>query len=491
MNIDSYQPEPLPDELIRPWEDLLHQKKMNEAGDYYFERILPVVIERLEANPVHQRLREEEYHTLVSLMGFSPETTVIATAILRPKRLLIILSGSDKVGKSYDRAVEYLARHKILKFAQIDKRLVDPTDPVCIYEDIRHAIFHGYDSATSQHHIFDVTGGKKVMSATAGQVAWEQKLPLCYIEGVYDEQKRRPVPGTELLIRLPNPSKQRDTQVRNEALRTYASRNYAAAISAFEESRRQRVENRLDSFAVDLSRCYAAWVDLNFPILEECLKRFKTQKEEPGMKQLLTEKNFDFKKLDRHVAALEAVIQQTPLALIATYLELAMLYRCFQRYDFSCLLFYRCMEALVGHGLHIAGGEGFDPGKPDYALLGDVDEIEKYYIQTSNRIDDAASRERKLPSRLGLIAGLVILCHRLSIHQKIPKPMLDVDFINMMRNEATRRNQSILAHGRKTLTADDSSKMEQRVLLLAHGILSGGIAELESLRADLQPLPLE
>ena len=58
---------------------------------------------------------------------------------------------------------------------------VDPTDTSGIYEAIRrHADGHAGDDRL---RVMDVTGGKKIMSATAAVAAWELRMPLCYVEG--------------------------------------------------------------------------------------------------------------------------------------------------------------------------------------------------------------------------------------------------------------------------------------------------------------------
>jgi hypothetical protein len=47
------------------------------------------------------------------------------------------------------------------------------------------------------------------MSAVAGFAAWSLGLPVCYLESrAYNEQMRRPEPGTEELIILESPAPQ-------------------------------------------------------------------------------------------------------------------------------------------------------------------------------------------------------------------------------------------------------------------------------------------
>jgi len=80
----------------------------------------------LEKRPAHRQLRAEAVQVLVSLMGFSPETTVISTAILRPQSLVVVLS--ERAERSYDRAHEFLTAHKILRPSQIERIIIPPID---------------------------------------------------------------------------------------------------------------------------------------------------------------------------------------------------------------------------------------------------------------------------------------------------------------------------------------------------------------------------
>ena len=65
--------------------------------------------------------------------------------------------------------------------------------------------------------LVDITGGKKIMSAIAGQVAWDLDLPLCYLESpAYNPALRRPDPGSEVLLVFPKPSEQRINGHREE-----------------------------------------------------------------------------------------------------------------------------------------------------------------------------------------------------------------------------------------------------------------------------------
>jgi hypothetical protein len=479
---------PLPAELVARWKALLASDR-SAADELYFGELLPDLLAALEQQPEHRALRAQQHQVLVSLMGFSPETTIISAALLRPQWVLVVLS--EKGEDSYDRAHEFLTSHRILRPSQIQKLTVSPTDPVEIYREIKRALSRIGSPGTTPSHIFDVTGGKKIMSATAGQVAWEEDWPLCYIESpAYDPEIRRPLPGHERLIRLPNPSRIREEQARRAALETYASRHYVSALEAFRKSQQLRAENQLECLAVELCRCYVAWSDLDLPRLDEAVGRVRAEMAQPRMAELLNGSAEEDPRRGRHLRALAAVAGGETMALLASFFELASLYRAMARHDFACLLAYRSMEALVEMGLQRAAGPSFRCDAPNYEALGDKVELERRYVALSARL--GGHPDSALPRKIGFLAGLGLLCLVSEVHQRGRRPRDEVAFLRMMRGEAERRNSSVLAHGFRTLTEGDSEALLQRAESLAEGILGPEpCAELQALRRDLAPLSLE
>jgi hypothetical protein len=166
------------------------------ASGFYFQNILPQVVRyHREAAPTGSR-----YDLLISLMGLSPETTVLVTAFLRPQRLVII--SSRNTGQYCEQALAFLAEHELLPRSAVAVRLVDAANHNELCKVLR-----GELAAEKGRRIVDLTGGKKIMSAVAGYTAWGLGLPVCYLESrAYNEQMRRPEPGSEEIIIYEPPS---------------------------------------------------------------------------------------------------------------------------------------------------------------------------------------------------------------------------------------------------------------------------------------------
>ncbi|MCC6154553.1 MAG: hypothetical protein IT367_12375, partial [Candidatus Hydrogenedentes bacterium] len=160
------------------------EKDIGTSKLFYFEHIMPRFRKPLEEIEEHKRVAAREFETLVSLMGFSPETTVQACIVVRPKKLVVIGSDGDNARAAAKPAFEYLQREGLIDpFNDLTQIRVDAFDPESIYKSLQENI-RGLKNV-----LLDITGGTKVMSFTAGAFAWEEKLPVCYLNGGWDPQR--------------------------------------------------------------------------------------------------------------------------------------------------------------------------------------------------------------------------------------------------------------------------------------------------------------
>ena len=177
------------------WERL-QRSDAGAASAFYFQHILPVVV-------MHHRQRvptSASCELLVSLMGFSPETTVLTAVFVQPRQLVIVASKNAE--RYCEQCIAFLTEHALIAREMISVRMVDPTDHDALYATLCNAL-----AGASGRRLVDLTGGKKIMSAVAGYAAWSLGLPVCYLESrAYNEQMRRPEPGSEEIFILEPPA---------------------------------------------------------------------------------------------------------------------------------------------------------------------------------------------------------------------------------------------------------------------------------------------
>lgn len=181
--------------ILTRWESI-QRTSAREASIFYFCEILPQVV-------AHQQSKGKALANcdlLVSLMGFSPETTVITTALLRPRRLVVVASENAKW--HLELCQSFLSNHKLLAVESMSSRMIDPLDHRGFFKILTDEL-----SKENGRRVVDLTGGKKIMSAVAGYAAWSLGLPVCYLESrAYNEKTRRPEPGSEEILMLEPPT---------------------------------------------------------------------------------------------------------------------------------------------------------------------------------------------------------------------------------------------------------------------------------------------
>ncbi len=467
------------------------------AQRHYFAHVLPRVLEVLRQTPSHEALRSARTHTLVSLMGFSPETTIIAAAIVQPKRLVVLLGQSDageaSVESSYDDAVDYLKTHKILEPSSIELRRIDSLDPLQMYRVLSRVLRDAPIVDNDRSAMVDVTGGKKVMSATAAQAAWELDIPLCYTEGTYDATLRRPKPGSERVLRLPNPSQQRLQMLRSRAFDLQADLQFGLAAHAFRLSADHQVENQVDELGAALSHAYASWMTLDLPQLSSAVQDCHRNLSLPRTQLIVRHSLAIQQRLHAQLDALEQLASGDPLARLASFRKLALLYGGprLQRHDFACLLAYRGLEASVMYALQRVASSRertFQPDSPDWEqLTDDPNKLREAFVAFAREVDPRTAPV-DLPRQVGLLDGLCVWAAL--------TPAAGVDHANRLRlvrdirGASALRNKSILAHGNRTLSPQDLRFMANKADQLLRALLGDALELINSLADLFEPIDL-
>jgi len=454
----------------------LRQKQVAAAKTYYFEKLMPLMRPIIERQC--DRFRDRRCAVLLSLMGFSPETTVIASLILRPKKLVIAYSQNAR--EEARPALRYLAREGIVDEFDVERIAIDPFDARDIYDKIERKLDELGDL---DDLVFDITGGTKIMSATAGALAWEKNLTLSYLEGFWDP--RSGSAGLEKashLMLVDNPSRSRGYECRRQALASFEHGTFVAAAEKFSISLRLiDNDNSFDLIGRSLSLAYAAVADFDCAGVGAALPELRETFGIGSVRSLW----LDRLPVEPHLEALRCFASRDLRAMTAGFMEFAELYARQGRHDFAGLLSYRAMEALVELGLKRIVPE-FDMRRPRWDLfsLGE-EELRRRYGELG------APLRSILPDRdLALQTGFGVLCVVDDVAGRFQPGGTAKSAIGTMMRLGEIRNRSYLAHGFENLGSEDSAKLRVGANDLAAAVLRDEHAELEVLRAHLRPLNL-
>jgi len=413
-----------------------------QARRYRLTELLPSTIAQAKINSAD--VHREPIDLLVSLSGFSPETTIFAFELLQPTRLMII--GSDATRSSLDTIRDALD----LPLSRIQAHSVEPTDPMKIYQLIQEAARPSADSGRARPNIIiDITGGKKVMSASAALAAAQLDMPMCYIDSTFDPELRQSLPGTERLVIIPNPTKMFGDRELDAALVAFRHGAFASAHERFSDVAESAYEPARARFLRDLSSVYEAWCDLNFTEIEVRAGVMRTRLTEPGHRV-----SSDAIRTLRHqldfldTLSAEPTSRRQAASQLLNFLLLGQHYLRLGRNDFGALLYYRTVEGSFAQRL-ASIGSGFLTSTPDYHLLDDdVEDLATRYRAASAAVH--GTPDASLPAPVALM-DTALLLYALGDPLIRRLGLSSAKELRHLKDIIRVRNESVLAHGGKTI----------------------------------------
>lgn len=389
---------------------------------------------------------------LVSLSGYSPETTLLAYELILPSRLLVI--SSEETLAQVDVINEKIAGR--LRFSEFRYDKVDPVNPLDIYELVKKAVHPARPDDPPVKAIIDITGGKKVMSASAALAASQLDLKMCYIDSEFDPEMRQAIPGTEKLCILHNPTVLFGDGDMHAATQMFKSGSYLGAAERFGElSNRVSAPSRA-RYMHDLATFYRAWCDQDSEHLPEQAELVRDRVADPRS-EIRAE---TARRITSQVDFVGALVAKDRSSLLLNSYLLGEHYLGLGRNDFAALLFYRTMEKSLSERLRRGYG-GFNVSKPDYLLLDpDTDVLADRYGELARTVF-GSNGMIALPWRMHFIETVIML-HLLGDEMLAAAGTRDIDGIQKLRTLAEVRNQSVLAHGDNVVGADDCEKLQGR-----------------------------
>lgn len=187
--------------LFAEWTQLLDNQDTAMADSFYFQHILPAIL------PIMRKRSGKipKYNGVISLLGFTPETVILTSRLLKPSILAVLYT------QETERFHNAIATHSGLKSSQIHyfPFLHDEENPNDIYTALKQALllFSKKDKLA-----IELTGGKKTMSVQLSNAVAALRhrhgfsVDVVYID--YDKylpKYRKPVPETSRLLFIQDP----------------------------------------------------------------------------------------------------------------------------------------------------------------------------------------------------------------------------------------------------------------------------------------------
>lgn len=477
------------DEHLQAWNTLIRSSETDARGlarRYVLEHMLDEVVARVRARLSADGEEIEPPDLLVSVAGFSPETTVIACRALQPRRLVVITSEGADVG--LNEIADHVLGPGRLAQKDFNHQLCDAVNPMEIYSTVKKEIA-ALERRLKRRPVavIDITGGKKVMSASASLAAWQLDLRICYIDTDYAADLAKPMPGTERMLLFKSPSALFGDDDLRAAQGVFNSAAYEAAGKQFDELAKRLSAPVQARFLGALSRLYLAWRELDLEQLERVRGEIEPQLADPQVTQLPLGEDL-FRRVRLQVAFLRRLVDRERLAMVLSTFLVGAHYREVRRRDFAALFFYRTIEGCFQARLEIQH-PGFQCSRPDYDLLTPEhpDLRERFNAICGGVLDKHEARG--LPDKLSYLDSAMVLA---AIGDELLVALSSqhsghASLLKALRGVGESRNQSVLAHGTTTVTEEQLKRLEvqSRKVLLAFWTLHGSEQDPDGTLRDL------
>lgn len=413
-----------------------------DANNYYREVVFPQV-KKIFLSTQKQKVTQE-YAGLILSVGTSPEPLILSISVLSPQKVLFLCTEQS------EKYLDYIISETSLSYRQVEKRLVDETNPLQIYTEIKQA-WERWGKVKSI--AVDITGGTKSMvggSAMAGSIIGAQ---LVYIaNGKYLTSFRRPEPGTESLEFIPNPYTVFGDIEAQHGYNLYNRHDYSGATQVFMGLKDRVPDPQKFEVLAFLSNAYDLWDNLDLKrsvkLLEKVVKlvdRYSQGKKNFFLSEQRAILNYQSENLGHLSEKMPQNHRSTPMELLLdleafstlafTIYHSALRKEEVKRFDVASLLLYRLLEMLEQRRLAVLG---INSATPNYqalstepaTLLDKMNAIRNYPLDS-------------LPTKIALRNGYELL-EALNDELQLKKAGVSwQDFDSLTES----RNLSILAHG--------------------------------------------
>jgi len=174
----------------------------------------------------------KSYRGLISTVGFSPEPIILSILAVEPECVFFIYS------KEAEYVLNTIIEETRLKPTQYKREGIIKSSASDAYHSVKKAMQFLTEQKGIKKELIalDPTGGTKIMSVGCGIAAAILNLNLIYMNySKYNVNLRRPVPGTEQLVIIPNPFDIYQDDKILEGLNHLKSCNFARARDLFHE----------------------------------------------------------------------------------------------------------------------------------------------------------------------------------------------------------------------------------------------------------------
>jgi CRISPR-associated protein (Cas_Cas02710) len=173
-------------DLTNKWIELLASKSQ-DAFEYYCNNIIPSLLPQLKEEFKTAYQQDSKYDCLISLLGFTPETSILAYQFCEPEKFIVLYTEESS---KYLQEVVLYSKVPISSF--FHEKVIEIEHNKGVYQALEAALQR---VPKGSRVAIDLTGGKKIMSGALAVAAGVLDLDLIYIDfRDYMSEFRKPKP---------------------------------------------------------------------------------------------------------------------------------------------------------------------------------------------------------------------------------------------------------------------------------------------------------
>jgi len=432
----------------------------------------------------------KEYEGIIFTIGFSPEPIILNIISIKPKCAYFIYT------KDSEPVLDQIIEEANLKPSQYKREIMPRISAAASYNQVKQGLkFLIDDKGINKEKIaLDPTGGTKIMSVGCGIAASIFNLDILYVNNQkYNSKLRRPEPGSEILISIPNPFDIYQDDKIIDGLMHLQTLHFSHAKETFYTIRQSSTNPLLPQLLALISEILYYWDKIDyFNALNSINKARKIidqyQMKIPAIKEDLIKAIKDWedylKIITEKIENNELEVEKISSLLIYDIKANADREFYNQNYNSAALKYYRDIEMInqfiLFNEYNINTQEPKIDDLPqkikDYILKKGKEkekerkgEAEKLTIQEHilfqyNEIwkkiynkfyPNKEIKEREiLPRRLGLVAGIIF-------RYIFGDSSIEMDFILRVIQIIESRNKSIFAHGIQSINKKNCQKLKK------------------------------
>jgi hypothetical protein len=187
-------------ELTNEWIKLLQEKQEDAAFKLYCKSIIPYLLPHLKKEFKTEYKQDNKYNCLISLLGFTPETSILAYQFCEPDTFIVLYT--QESSKFLGDVVTY---SQVPMPSFYHEKVIELASNKGVYQALEAALQR---VPTGSRVAIDLTGGKKIMSGALAVAAGMLDIDLIYIDyRSYMPEFRKPKPESSYIHLVTNPMK--------------------------------------------------------------------------------------------------------------------------------------------------------------------------------------------------------------------------------------------------------------------------------------------